>query len=119
MGIERVKTSSVKPEKLTVNEIIQSGALEFLRFPQENLHIAQVVATYTNKRGKNMEFKVSRYGAHILVEGFTGTDEVSVELKCIDTSGNESDATVVKASALLSPVEITEYLYIEATLFRV
>ncbi len=116
MGIEQVKTSSVKPEKLTVNEIIpKSGALDIhFTLPKGNPHIAQVVATYTNKRGKSMEFKVSRYSAHILVEGFTGTDEVSVELRCIDTSGNESDATVVKASPLLSPVEIAlNTLYVE------
>ncbi len=116
MGIEQVQTSSVKPEKLTVNEIIpKSGALDIhFTLPKGNPHIAQVVATYTNKRGKSMEFKVSRYSAHILVEGFTGTDEVSVELRCIDTSGNESDATVVKASPLLSPVEIAlNTLYVE------
>ncbi len=108
MGIEQVKTSSVKPEKLTVSKVVpKSGALEIhFTLPKGNPHIVQVVATYTNKRGKSMEFKVSRYSHYILVEGFTGTDEMTVELICIDTSGNESDATVVKASPLPSPVEL-------------
>ncbi len=116
MGIEQVKTSSEKPEKLTINEVIsKSGALEIhFTLPKGNPNIAQVVATYTNKRGKSMEFKVSRYSPSILVEGFTGTDEMTVELFCIDTSGNESESTTVKASPLLSPVELAlNTLYVE------
>lgn len=53
-----------------------------------------------------MEFKVSRYSASILVEGLTGTDDVTVELICIDSSGNESEITLVKAAPLISPVEL-------------
>ncbi|NLX66834.1 MAG: DUF5126 domain-containing protein [Bacteroidales bacterium] len=107
-GIEQIKTSSEKPEKITVNEVIsKSGALEiYFTLPKGNPHIAQVVASYINKQGKKMEFKVSRYSSSILVEGFTGTNEVTVELTCIDNSGNESDITTVKAAPLLSPVEI-------------
>lgn len=107
-GIEQVKTDSTKPEKITVNEVIsKSGALEIhFTLPKGNPHIAQVVATYINKQGKKMEFKVSRYSSYILVEGFTGTDEKTVELVCIDNSGNESDVTIVKATPLLSPVEL-------------
>ena len=89
-GIEQIKTSSEKPEKITVNEVIsKSGALEiYFTLPKGNPHIAQVVASYINKQGKKMEFKVSRYSSSILVEGFTGTNEVTVELTCIDNSGN-------------------------------
>ena len=108
MGIEQVKTDSTKPEKVTVNEIIpKTGALEIhFSLPKGNPNIAQVVATYTNKRGGHMEFKVSRYSSFILVEGFTGTNEVTVELISIDNSGNESDVTVVKAAPLKSPLEL-------------
>ena len=108
MGIEQVKTSSTKPEKITINEVIpKTGSLE-IRFslPKGNPNISQVVATYTNKRGGHMEFKVSRYTSFILVEGFTGTNEVTVELVCIDSSGNKSDVTVVKAAPLKSPLEL-------------
>jgi len=108
MGIEQVKTSSEKPEKISIKEVIsKSGALEIhFTLPKGNPNIAQVVATYINKRGKKMEFKVSRYSSSILVEGFIGTDEMTVEMVCIDSSGNESDVTVVKAAPLISPVEI-------------
>lgn len=107
-GIEQVKIDTTKPDKITVNEVIpKSGALEIhFTLPKGNPNIAQVVASYINKKGSRMEFKVSRYSASILVEGLIGTDEVSVELICIDTSGNESDVTVVKAAPLISPVEI-------------
>ena len=108
LGIEQIKTSSVKPEKITVNEVIpQSGGLE-IRFslPKGNPDIEQIVASYLNKQGEKMEFKVSRYSSSILVEGLTGTNEVTVELICIDSSGNKSDITVVKAAPLLSPIEI-------------
>lgn len=108
MGVEQVKTSSEKPEKISIKEVIPlSGALEIhFSLPKGNPNIVQVVATYMSKRGKEMEFKVSRYSSSILVEGFIGTDEMTVELVCIDSSGNESDVTVVKAAPLISPVEI-------------
>lgn len=108
MGIEQVKTSSIKPEKVIVNEITpKSGALEIhFSLPKGNANIAEVLASYINKRGEKMEFTVSRYSSSILVEGFTGTDEVTVELICIDNSGNESDITKVQAAPLKSSLEL-------------
>lgn len=108
LGIEQLKLSSDKPDKLTVNSVIpKSGALEIhFTLPSGNPNNAQVLATYKNKAGKMVEFKVSRYSNVILVEGFTGTDEVTVDLVNIDESGNRSDAVQVKEKPLLSPVEI-------------
>ncbi|RIJ50423.1 DUF5126 domain-containing protein [Maribellus luteus] len=108
MGIEQVKTSSVKPEKITIKEVVpKSGALEIhFTLPKGNPDISQVVASYINKQGEKMEFKVSRYSSFILVEGFIGTSERTVELACIDNSGNQSETTVVKAAPLISPVEL-------------
>ncbi|MFV0591580.1 MAG: DUF5126 domain-containing protein [Draconibacterium sp.] len=108
MGIEQIKTSSVKPDKLTIKEVVpKSGALEIhFTLPEGNPDIAQVVASYIGKQGEKMEFKVSRYSSSILVEGFIGTDEMTVELACIDNSGNKSDITEVKAAPLISPVEL-------------
>jgi len=108
LGIEQVKTSSVKPDKITVNEVKpKSGGLEIhFSLPKGNPNIEQVVAAYINKQGEKMEFTVSRYSSSVLVEGMTGTNEIAVELICIDSSGNKSDITVVKAVPLLSPIEI-------------
>ncbi|WP_418893503.1 DUF5126 domain-containing protein [Limibacterium fermenti] len=108
MGVEQVKTNSVKPEKITIKEIIpKSGALEiYFTLPKGNPNITQVVASYVNKQGEKVEFTVSRYSAFILVEGLTGTEQVTVELVCIDSSGNKSDVTVVKAAPLTSPIEL-------------
>lgn len=107
LGIEQVVTDSNAPEKLTVDQVIaKSGALEIhFRLPKGNPNIAQVIATYLNKRGEQVEFKVSRYSSSILVEGLTGTDDVTINLVCVDASGNASDATSVVAAPLLSPVE--------------
>ncbi len=108
LGIEQVVTDKTPPEKVTVKEVIpKSGALEIhFSLPPGHPDIAQVVATYKNKRGEDMEFKVSRYSASILVEGFTGTDEKIVTMRCIDASGNESETITVKGNPLLSPVEL-------------
>lgn len=108
LGIEQVKTSSVKPEKITVNEVIpQPGGLEIhFSLPKGNPNIEQIVASYLNKQGEKMEFKVSRYSSSILVEGMTGTNEVNVDLICMDSSGNKSEVTLVKAAPLLSPIEV-------------
>lgn len=116
LGVEQVVIDNNRPDKLTVNKVVaQSGALEIhFSIPAGNPNIDQVVATYKNKRGENVEFKVSRYSSVILVEGFTGTDVKSVELACIDISGNKSDITTVNAAPLLSPLEIAfESLFVE------
>lgn len=107
MGIEQVKTHSVKPEKVTVNNVIpRSGSLEIhFSLPKGNPYISEVVASYINKKGKKMEFSVSRYSSSILVEGLTGTSETNIELVCIDTSGNISEITLVKGTPLISPIE--------------
>src|SRR5690606_1200981 len=107
LGIEQVKTNDNAPEKLTVDQVIpKAGALEIhFTLPKGNPNISQVVATYFNKQGEEVEFKVSRYSSSILVEGLTGTDDVNIELVCIDASGNVSDATSVNVAPLLSPVE--------------
>lgn len=108
MGVEQVKTDSTKPGKVVVNQVVSKpGALEIhFELPKGNENIAHVEASYINKQGKKMEFSVSRYTSTILVEGFTGTDEVTVELVCVDNSGNVSDITLVKDSPLTSTVEI-------------
>ncbi|HMR17775.1 MAG TPA: DUF5126 domain-containing protein, partial [Sphingobacterium sp.] len=108
LGIEQLNLGSDTPEKVIVNKVVpKSGALEIhFTLPKGNPNNAQVVATYINKAGKTVEFKVSRYSNVILVEGFTGTNEVTVELVSVDESGNKSDITLVKERPLLSPVEI-------------
>lgn len=107
LGVEQVTLNGNKPEKLTVKEVVsKSGALEIhFSLPAGNPSIDQVIATYKNKEGKPVEFKVSRYSSSILVEGFTGTDEKLVELICVDVSGNKSEVTQVKAAPKLSPLE--------------
>lgn len=108
LGVEQVVIDDSKPERLTVEEVVsKSGALEIhFSLPAGNPDIEQIVATYKTPRGEKREFKVSRYSSSILVEGFTGTDEKSVELICVDESGNKSEVTVAKAAPLLSPVEV-------------
>lgn len=107
LGIEQIDTGTGKPDKLSVNNIVpKSGALEVYFTLPSDPNIAQVVASYKNRKGEDVEFKVSRYSSSILVEGFTGTDEKTVKLTCIDVSGNESEAVIVKGTPLLSPVEV-------------
>ncbi|MGV3762468.1 DUF5126 domain-containing protein [Parapedobacter sp.] len=107
LGVEQLKTDGQAPGSLVVGEVTpKPGALEIqFKLPKGEPDIAQVVASYTNKRGELVEFDVSRYSSSILVEGFTGTDEVTVALVCIDASGNRSETTLVNAAPLLSPVE--------------
>lgn len=108
LGIEQPDFGTGTPEKLTVNKVVpMAGALEIhFSLPAGNPNQAQVVASYINKAGDEVEFKVSRYSNTILVEGFTGTDEVTVDLAVVDESGNRSDITQVHDRPLLSPVEI-------------
>lgn len=111
LGIEQLKLTTDKPDKLTIDKVIpKSGALEIhFTLPAGNPNNAQVLATYKNKLGKMVEFKVSRYSNVILVEGFTGTDQVIVDLVNVDESGNKSDVVQVKEKPLLSPVEIARH----------
>ena len=108
MGVEQVKTDSTKPEKITVTEVTPiSGALKIMfSLPKGNQNISKVEAWYHTKDREKREFSVSRYSSFILVEGFIGTDEVTVELRCVDNSGNESDITKVQATPLKSSLEL-------------
>lgn len=110
LGIQQLDLGSDAPGKLTVDEIVpRSGALEIhFTLPKGNPTNVQVVATYKNKAGNNVEFKVSRYSDVILVEGLVGTDEVSIDLMSVDESGNKSEITTVRARPLLSPLEIAK-----------
>lgn len=108
LGLEKLDISSDKPGRLTVDEVVpKPGGLEIhFTLPKGNPNNVHVVATYKNKAGKTVEFKVSRYSSEILVEGFTGTNEVTVELVSVDESGNRSDVVTVKDRPLISPVEL-------------
>lgn len=108
LGVKQIVLDKDAPDKLTAKEVVpQQGALEiFFTLPKGTPDISQVVATYKNKRGEDVEFKVSRYSSSIVVEGFTGTDTKTVVLKCIDASGNSSDTIQVTGAPLLSPVEV-------------
>lgn len=108
MGVEQVNIDSTRPDKVIIVETVpMAGALEIhFSLPKGNEDITEVVASYYDKNGKMREFSVSRYSSKILVEGFTGTDEVTVELISVDSSGNKSDVTYVKESPLLSSVEL-------------
>lgn len=119
LGIEQLDLGTDKPEKLTVNKVIPlSGGLEIhFSLPAGNPNHSQVVATYANKAGDQVEFKVSRYSNKILVEGFFGTEEVTVEMAVVDESGNRSDITYVKDRPLLSPVEIARQSLVASAAF--
>ncbi len=108
LGVEQVVVDSERPDKLTVEQVVsKSGALEiYFSLPAGNPNIDQVQARYKNKQGKYVDFKVSRYSSSILVEGFTGIDEKTVELVCVDISGNKSDVTTVVAAPELSAMEV-------------
>lgn len=108
LGLEQQSLSSDKPGKPIIEKVVPtSGGLEVhFSLPKGSPNNVQILATYTNKNGKPVEFKASRYSNMILVEGFTGTEEVTVELLSMDESGNKSDIIQVKDKPLLSPVEI-------------
>ncbi|TKG91136.1 DUF4959 domain-containing protein [Puteibacter caeruleilacunae] len=107
LELEKVKTDDIAPGTMTINQVIpKPGALEIhFTLAQGDADVAQIAASYTNKKGEKMEFTVSRYSSSILVEGFTGTDEVTINMVSIDNSGNQSENTVVKGTPLLSPIE--------------
>ena len=108
LGVEQIVLDHTAPDKITIKKVVpQEGALEiFFSLPKGNPDINQIVATYQNQRGEDVEFKVSQYSSSIIVEGFTGTDTKTVVLKCMDVSGNSSDTVQVQAAPLLSPVEL-------------
>src|SRR5690554_4340598 len=80
LGIEKLSLTDEKPERLTINKVVpQPGALEIhFTLPKGNPNNVYVLASYRNKASKLVEFKVSRYSNVVNVEGFIGTDEVTV-----------------------------------------
>lgn len=108
LGIEQLDLGTTNDAIITVNKVVpKSGALEVhFSLPLGVPNNVQVLASYKNKQGVIVQSKVSRYSNVILVEGFMGTDEVTIELVSIDESGNRSTPILVKDKPLLSPVEI-------------
>lgn len=107
LGLIPIKTDNIAPGKITVNEIIpRRGALELhFSLPEKAPDVVEVIASYVNKRGETVKSSVSRYSSSILVEGMAGTEKVSVGLKIVDNSGNESETVTVEEAPLLSTVE--------------
>src|SRR5690606_30816503 len=119
LGIEQLDLGTNKPEKLTVDKVVPvPGGLEiYFSLPAGNPNHSQVVATYINRAGVEVEFMVSRYSNKILVEGFYGTNEVTVEMAVVDESGNKSDVTYVRERPQLSPVEIARQSLVASPAF--
>lgn len=107
-GLEVIRTDSEAPHKVTVNNVVpKPGALEIhFSLAKGDTDIAQVIASYQTQDGTTKEFQVSRFVSSILVEGFMGTQERTVTLRCVDNSGNVSEPTEAKGTPLTSPVEI-------------
>lgn len=105
-GLEIIQTDNIPPQKLTITEVVpKPGALEIhYELSKQDKDVAQIVASYT-KNGEKKEFNTSRYVSSILVEGFMGPAEQTVDLQVVDNSGNTSEITQVKATPLKSPVE--------------
>lgn len=105
-GLEIIHTDNIAPQKPTVTEIIpRAGALEIhYELSKQDKDVAQIIASYT-KNGVKKEFNASRYVSKILVEGFMGSSEQTVDLQVVDNSGNLSEITQIKGTPLKSPVE--------------
>lgn len=108
LGLEQQQTDTVPPQMPNIDNVIsKSGAVEIhFSLAKGDADITQVIASYTNQRGQKLEFTASRYSSSILVEGFYGTDETTIDLVAVDNSGNVSETVIVKASPQPSPIEI-------------
>ena len=63
-----------------------------------------VVARYTLENGRDMEVKASYYDNKMLLEGFAGGSDVQVEVRAVNRSETQSQATTITVSPLPAPI---------------
>ena len=80
------------------------GAVKFTYTLPSDPDLLYVLAKYTNKTGKVMEFRSSFYTNSVTVEGFGDTDTYKVELYTVDRSENRSQPQIVAVAPLTPPI---------------
>lgn len=80
------------------------GAIKFTYALPSDPDLLYVLARYTNKKGKVLEFKSSFYTNTITVEGFGDTDTYPIELYAVDRSENRSAVELVSVAPLTPPI---------------
>ena len=80
------------------------GAVKFTYTLPSDPDLLYVLAKYTNKTGKVMEFRSSFYTNSVTVEGFGDTDTYKVELYTVDRSENRSQPQIVEVAPLTPPI---------------
>lgn len=80
------------------------GAVKFTYALPSDPDLLYVLAKYTNKTGKVLEFRSSFYTNSVLVEGFGDTDTYRVEIYTVDRSENRSQPQVVEVTPLTPPI---------------
>ena len=80
------------------------GAVKFTYTLPSDPDLLYVLAKYTNKTGKVMEFRSSFYTNSVTVEGFGDTDTYKVELYTVDRSENRSQPQIVEVVPLTPPI---------------
>lgn len=80
------------------------GAVKFTYTLPSDPDLLYVLAKYTNKNGKVLEFRASFYTNSLMVEGFGDTDTYRVELYTVDRSENRSEPQVMEVAPLTPPI---------------
>lgn len=81
------------------------GAVKFTYQLPTDPDLLYVLARYTNKKGKELEFRSSFYTNSVTVEGFGDTDTYQVELYAVDRSENRSKPQTLSVQPLTPPIQ--------------
>lgn len=103
-----IETDGVAPGKVS-NVIHENlpGAVRFVYTLPSDPDLLFVEATFETGNAKKMSFKSSYYTNNLLIEGFSDTTEVNVELYAVDRSGNKSELYTENVKPLLPPFHHT------------
>jgi hypothetical protein len=112
-----VKNDEAPPKLASVSvDMINGGAKIDFELPKGASDLLYVKATYL-RNGKLEESKASRYSNTLFVYGLRDTSQVvDVELVIGNTSGKESEATIVKVKPLIASIDYAlETMLVEET----
>lgn len=103
--VEPIEKDGIPPQALQdVKTESLPGAIKFTYTLPSDPDLLYVLARYTNKKGKVLEFKSSFYTNTLTVEGFGDTDTYLVELYAVDRSENRSAVKAVSVTPLTPPI---------------
>ena len=100
-----LESNSIAPRPVTNVDVENlAGKVKLTYTLPDNEDLLYVKANYTLPTGREMEVKSSLYSSSMILQGFTGNDDVRVDIVAVNRSEVESEPVTISVNPLPSPI---------------